>query len=90
MKHKQAGFIFFSAVGFALLLGLTFSVGVAKAEKVTGCLTKSGQLKKLALGDTPRKPCKKKETQVTLGSEGVDELPTAVGTKAVVVDSDGN
>lgn len=49
----------------------------AEADVATGCLTRSGRITKVAIGDQPARPCRSHETEITLrlgGGEGDREL----------------
>jgi hypothetical protein len=58
----------------AVVLAAPGSVAAqAEADVATGCLTRSGQITKVAIGDQPARPCRARETQVSWRLGGDDE-----------------
>ncbi len=52
----------------------------AASDEITGCLSSEGKLSNIALGPSPAKPCKSKDTQVSFGGEeGPDGPPGPPG-----------
>ena len=61
----------------ALMLHLVGFAGSrnSHADEITGCLSSKGKISKLALGPSPAKRCKGKDTQVSFGGEEGPEGP---------------
>ncbi len=70
------------SVSFTLLLSMTLKVGIVKAEQLTGCLKINGKLSKLALGDSPLRPCKSEETEVSLLSDDLESQPVVLDSSS--------
>lgn len=62
--------------------------GWAAETDITGCLKHNGKLTKFKLGENPKKPCKKKETQVTWGANAMDTPGT--GAPRLILRDCGN
>ncbi len=55
------------AIGIAVaFVGFLISNNTANADTLTGCLNPGGQIISVAVGDTPARPCRANQTQVSL------------------------
>lgn len=62
-----------AAIAAAVLAAPGTVAAQAEADAATGCLTRSGQITKVAIGDQPARPCRSRETQVSWRLGGDDE-----------------
>lgn len=70
-----------TTIALALLLVGFAGTGTpfAASDQVTGCLSSKGKLSNFALGPSPAKPCKGKDTQISFGGEGPEGPPGPPG-----------
>ena len=62
-----------AVAGIAIAIAALTALGAgsaAAADTFTGCLTKNGKLKNVALGDEPRRRCRGKSTEISWSVEG--------------------
>lgn len=64
----------------AIFIATSGISGHALAEDLTGCLTKSGRLEKVAIGDAPSRPCHRHDQQITLKTDGAGPPEEPGGT----------
>ena len=68
----------------AVVAASTMGYGTA-AQTLTGFLNPHGKLVKLAVGDEPKRPCRRRQVQVTLNGDGPPAIIQFVGFSAVEV-----